>query len=338
MTPRWTAFASAFSAPFHRNAREQQKKQEEERDSNDSSFAALLQQCSPPSAADRSLSSEDQPRRLALGALKLTPVLVRVLARQALAHNKSVTELGQWWAGKKDMLLQPGALHFRPLFETCDPTDISRVGLSDEEGPTVGQMLKTNMSIHTLDLSGNYFGYTTAKALRKALEVVPLEAVERRRVRRRGVRLLLSDEAAAVHHAQANTSLRSLNLSFCGLDAKVPSTQAVLSEESSAPDFQSSLTSPSVEIAKSLRVNKTLRHLFLRANFITAVRLSRVKATWTSAPSAGQTTASSALESCDFLQEAADSLLQQLRFNGTLVTLDLTQNQLSKQVSSRPQM
>ncbi|PHJ20927.1 leucine rich repeat protein, partial [Cystoisospora suis] len=71
-----------------------------------------------------------------------TQVQIRVIVRDALCSNSSILSL-----------------------------DLSRAGLTEEDGPCIALLLKTNKVLSQLDLEGNHFGLNSAKAFRKALEV-----------------------------------------------------------------------------------------------------------------------------------------------------------------------
>ncbi|KAL8453697.1 hypothetical protein Emag_001742 [Eimeria magna] len=138
-----------------RDAQEQQRREEEGRSRQDPTFLALLRrQRVYPSEANGDLpdnvesgqQDEALPRHFAVGACGLFPVHIRLLLREALIENSSVEELAL-----------PSA-------------DMSRVSLTDDDGPGICGALRLLKTLRAVSLEGNHLGMATAVALRKALE------------------------------------------------------------------------------------------------------------------------------------------------------------------------
>ncbi|CEM11884.1 unnamed protein product [Vitrella brassicaformis CCMP3155] len=87
------------------------------------------------------LKSNTSDRDVALSGLDLNPVRLRLLMQDGLANNKSLFSL-----------------------------DLSRRGLTDQDGEVVAQMLRQNKYLGALDLEGNYLGVESAKAFAVALK------------------------------------------------------------------------------------------------------------------------------------------------------------------------
>ncbi|KAL8269714.1 hypothetical protein Esti_006367 [Eimeria stiedai] len=133
-----------------RDAQEQQRREEEGRSRQDPTFLALLRQRRPhPFEAndDRRCGAENGqldealPRKFSVGAFGMSPVHIRLLLREGLIEHSGVEEL-----------------------------DMSRVSLTDDDGPGICGALRLLKTLRTVSLEGNHLGFSTAVALRKALE------------------------------------------------------------------------------------------------------------------------------------------------------------------------
>ncbi|KAL8435369.1 hypothetical protein ACSSS7_002557 [Eimeria intestinalis] len=134
-----------------RDAQEQQRREEEGRSRQDPTFLALLRQrhvypFEGPGGNhghwdDNGQQDNALPQQFAVGACGLSPVHIRLLLREALIENNNVEEL-----------------------------DMSRVSLTDDDGPGICGALRLLKSLRTVSLEGNHLGLSTAVALRKALE------------------------------------------------------------------------------------------------------------------------------------------------------------------------
>ncbi|KAL8453712.1 hypothetical protein Emed_000743 [Eimeria media] len=133
-----------------RDAQEQQRREEEGRSRQDPTFLAFLRQRriyssgangGLPDGAESCQQDDALPRQFAVGACGLSPVHIRLLLREALVDNSSVEEL-----------------------------DMSRVSLTDDDGPGICGALRLLKTLRKVSLEGNHLGLSTAVALRKALE------------------------------------------------------------------------------------------------------------------------------------------------------------------------
>nr|CEL74171.1 TPA: hypothetical protein BN1205_071920 [Toxoplasma gondii VEG] len=115
-----------------RDIEERKRMEEEMKNREDDNLSRVLQMC----------LENETPAETSFSGLAFTQVQIRVLVRDGLAFNRSIVAL-----------------------------DLSRAGLTEEDGPSVAQMLKSNKALVALDLEGNHFGLASAKAFRKALEV-----------------------------------------------------------------------------------------------------------------------------------------------------------------------
>ncbi|CDI79941.1 hypothetical protein, conserved [Eimeria acervulina] len=135
---------------------QQLTKEEEGRSLQDPNFSSLLRLGRSPrvrtsssssssgSSSSSSSSSEGGPfvpRFLSLGSLGLNPLQIRLLLREGLADNPDVEEL-----------------------------DLSRVGLTDDEGPAIFQSLSRMQSLRAVSVEANYLGRASAAALAKWIE------------------------------------------------------------------------------------------------------------------------------------------------------------------------
>ncbi|CBZ52719.1 conserved hypothetical protein [Neospora caninum Liverpool] len=114
-----------------RDIEERKRMEEEMKNREDDNLSRVLQMC----------LENATPAETSFSGLAFTQVQIRVLVREGLAFNRSIVAL-----------------------------DLSRAGLTEEDGPSVAQMLKSNKVLVALDLEGNHFGLASAKAFRKALE------------------------------------------------------------------------------------------------------------------------------------------------------------------------
>lgn len=130
-------------------------REEEGRSLQDPNFSSLLRLSRSPRNNSNGSSSNDEerpyvPRFLSLGSLGLNPVQIRLLLREGLAANPDIEEL-----------------------------DLSRVGLTDDEGPMVCKSVATMECLKLFSLEGNPIGRLTAVELRKCLETMPtLESLD----------------------------------------------------------------------------------------------------------------------------------------------------------------
>ncbi|PFH37803.1 hypothetical protein BESB_001450 [Besnoitia besnoiti] len=115
-----------------RDIEERMRMEEEMKNREDDNLARFLRMC----------LDNATPAEMSFSGLGFTQVQIRVLVRDGLALNRSIVAL-----------------------------DLSRAGLTEEEGPSIAQMLTSNKALVKLDLDGNHFGLASAKAFRKALEV-----------------------------------------------------------------------------------------------------------------------------------------------------------------------
>ncbi|CDJ60114.1 hypothetical protein, conserved [Eimeria maxima] len=125
-------------------------REEEGRSLQDPNFSSLLRLSRSPRNNSNGSSSNDEerpyvPRFLSLGSLGLNPVQIRLLLREGLAANPDIEEL-----------------------------DLSRVGLTDDEGPMVCKSVATMECLKLFSLEGNPIGRLTAVELRKCLEVLQI--------------------------------------------------------------------------------------------------------------------------------------------------------------------
>ncbi|CDJ45017.1 hypothetical protein, conserved [Eimeria tenella] len=137
---------SKMQKKLMQDAQEQQRKQEEGRSRKDTNFTALLRLARSSSSSSSSTGAEAEeeayiPSSLSFGSLGLSPVQIRMLLRDVLRDNETIEEL-----------------------------DLSRVSLTDDDGPGVCSSLALMKNLKKVSLEGNYLGYTTAVALRKCIE------------------------------------------------------------------------------------------------------------------------------------------------------------------------